>query len=68
MSNPLPASIQAQLPLLVSGRVICEKYGWCARTLYRYRKDGLIPHLRFNKRCYRYSLPEIEKALAKLRG
>lgn len=27
---------------------VCERYGVCRRTMYNYRKDGLIPFIRLN--------------------
>ena len=60
-SPPSPPSEQ-----LVTGKEVCELLGISIRALHDYRSRRLIPYVRFSKRCIRYDVNAVKKAVERL--
>lgn len=50
-------------PLLVRGEVVAKALSVSPRQLEYWRTEGRIPCHKFGKRCVRYSLPDVLRAL-----
>lgn len=60
-SPPLSPSEQ-----LVTGKEVCELLGISIRALHDYRTRRLIPYVKFSKRCIRYDVTAVKKAIERL--
>ena len=47
-------------------RDVARRYGVSLRTVDRWVKDPLIPHIRFGNRCIRFRWADVERAVNRL--
>jgi predicted site-specific integrase-resolvase len=51
---------------LTDSNGVCTALGISLRTLQDYRDRGLIPYVRFSKRCVRYDPIAVQRAISRL--
>ncbi|MDF1738666.1 MAG: helix-turn-helix domain-containing protein [Verrucomicrobiales bacterium] len=60
-SSPITLSEQ-----LITGKEVCRILGISPRALHDYRTRRLIPYVKFSKRCIRYDVTAVKKAIERL--
>ncbi|MEM6916014.1 MAG: helix-turn-helix domain-containing protein [Verrucomicrobiota bacterium] len=64
--NTTSSSLTPPSEQLVTGKEVCRILSISPRALHDYRTRRLIPFVRFSKRCIRYDVNAVKKAVERL--